>query len=171
MRPAAFLLAALSAAGSALAYAGDMTYYTPGLGACGKYNKESDRIVALSPAQYGRDANPNKAKVCGRKISIHYQGKTATATVVDKCPGCASGSIDVSPAVFRQLAPLDKGRVRVTWGYASSAAVKVEELGAGQVRLLLEDDEGEDDGDVVLPPVSRPADEYDSDDYDDGDEL
>ncbi|OTB08312.1 hypothetical protein M426DRAFT_29499, partial [Hypoxylon sp. CI-4A] len=111
-------LAALAlAATQALAYSGDMTYYTPGLGACGKQNSASDHIVALAPAQYGHDANPNKAKVCGRKISIHYGGKTATATVVDKCPGCASGSIDVSPAVFKQLAPLDKGRVKVTWGY------------------------------------------------------
>lgn len=114
-----------------------MTYYTPGLGACGKSNHDTDHIVALSPAEYGHDANPNKAKVCGRRITIRYAGKTASATVVDKCPGCASGSIDVSPAVFKQLAPLDKGRVRVTWGFAGSAVVNVEDLGAGEVRMAL----------------------------------
>ncbi|XXH02576.1 hypothetical protein Hte_008953 [Hypoxylon texense] len=135
------VLALASAAGSAIAYSGDMTYYTPGLGACGKYNSESDHIVALAPAQYGSDANPNKAKVCGRKISIHYGGKTATATVVDKCPGCASGSIDVSPAVFKQLAGLDRGRVKVTWGYASSAVVRAEDFGDGRVRLAFADDD------------------------------
>ncbi|KAI1760574.1 RlpA-like double-psi beta-barrel-protein domain-containing protein-containing protein [Hypoxylon sp. FL1150] len=135
------ILALALGAGSAIAYSGDMTYYTPGLGACGKYNSESDHIVALAPAQYGSDANPNKAKVCGRKINIHYAGKTASATVVDKCPGCASGSIDVSPSVFKQLASLDKGRVKVTWGYAGSAVVNTEDLGDGQVRLALADEE------------------------------
>ncbi|KAI1392433.1 RlpA-like double-psi beta-barrel-protein domain-containing protein-containing protein [Hypoxylon trugodes] len=112
------LLTLALGASQALAYAGDMTYYTPGLGACGKWNSESDHIVALAPAQYGYDANPNKAKVCGRKINIHYGDKTATATVTDKCPECASGSIDVSPAVFKELASLDAGRVQVTWNYA-----------------------------------------------------
>ncbi|KAI4859695.1 RlpA-like double-psi beta-barrel-protein domain-containing protein-containing protein [Hypoxylon rubiginosum] len=135
------LLALAFGAGSAIAYSGDMTYYTPGLGACGKYNSESDHVVALAPAQYGSDANPNKAKVCGRKISVHYGGKTATATVVDKCPSCASGSIDVSPAVFKQLASLDKGRVKVTWAYAGSAVVSTEDFGDGRVRLALADED------------------------------
>ncbi|KAI2634805.1 RlpA-like double-psi beta-barrel-protein domain-containing protein-containing protein [Hypomontagnella submonticulosa] len=135
------LVAVAVAATQALAYSGDMTYYTPGLGACGKWNSEADHIVALAPAQYGHDANPNKAKVCGRKINIHYNGKSATATVVDKCPGCASGSIDVSPSVFKQLAPLSKGRVKVTWGYAGSSAVQVEDLGDGEIRLGFADDE------------------------------
>ncbi|KAI0013774.1 RlpA-like double-psi beta-barrel-protein domain-containing protein-containing protein [Xylariaceae sp. FL0662B] len=116
------LLALFLGAGASLAYSGDMTFYTPGLGACGGTNNENDRIVALSPAQYGNDANPNKAKVCGKHIKIHYSGKTTTAKVVDKCPGCASGSIDVSPSVFKQLASLDKGRVKVTWEYTSSSA-------------------------------------------------
>ncbi|KAI1460033.1 RlpA-like double-psi beta-barrel-protein domain-containing protein-containing protein [Annulohypoxylon moriforme] len=113
----ATLLTIALAATQGLAFSGDMTYYAPGLGACGKYNNANDHIVAVAPAQYGNDANPNKAKVCGKKIKIHYGGKTATATVVDKCPECASGSIDVSPAVFKQLASLDKGRVKVTWNY------------------------------------------------------
>ncbi|KAI0883774.1 barwin-like endoglucanase [Annulohypoxylon maeteangense] len=111
------LATAALAATQALAYSGDMTYYAPGLGACGKYNNQNDHIVALAPAQYGYDANPNNAKVCGKKIKISYGGKSATATVVDKCPECLSGSIDVSPAVFKQLASLDKGRVKVTWNY------------------------------------------------------
>ena len=46
------------------------------------------------------------------------QGKTASATVVDKCPECASGSIDVSPAVFTQLADLSVGRIQVSWDWA-----------------------------------------------------
>ncbi|KAI0172484.1 RlpA-like double-psi beta-barrel-protein domain-containing protein-containing protein [Hypoxylon sp. FL1284] len=144
------LLALAACASSAVAYSGDMTYYTPGLGACGKQNTEADHIVAVAPAQYGHDANPNNAKVCGRRIKIKYGGRSATATVVDKCPSCASGSIDVSPAVFRQLAPLDKGRVKVTWSYvgSSSAVVAAEDFGDGDVRVTLVDG-GADDGDYV----------------------
>ncbi|KAI1464592.1 RlpA-like double-psi beta-barrel-protein domain-containing protein-containing protein [Daldinia caldariorum] len=135
IKPILLLLAALTAR-PALAFTGDMTYYTPGLGACGKHNSASDHIVALSPAQYGHDANPNKARVCGRVIHIRHAGRTASATVVDKCMACASGSIDVSPAVFRLLAPLDQGRVKgVEWGYAGASSVRVEELGDGEVRL------------------------------------
>ena len=39
------------------------------------------------------------------------------AVVVDLCPGCASGSIDLSPAAFEQLADLSVGRIEVTWDY------------------------------------------------------
>ncbi|KAI1142001.1 RlpA-like double-psi beta-barrel-protein domain-containing protein-containing protein [Hypoxylon sp. FL0543] len=92
-----------------IAYSGDMTYYTPGLGACGITNSESDAVVAMSPAQYGH---------CGQSIKISYNGKTATAKVVDKCPGCAGNSIDVSPTIFQQLADLSLGRVQVTWEWA-----------------------------------------------------
>ncbi|KAI2618019.1 RlpA-like double-psi beta-barrel-protein domain-containing protein-containing protein [Hypomontagnella submonticulosa] len=92
-----------------LAFSGDMTYYYPGLGACGRTNSDADAVVAMSPNQYGH---------CGQKINIHYNGKTASATVVDKCPGCGGDSIDVSPSVFQTLAPLSAGRVQVTWSYA-----------------------------------------------------
>ena len=45
------------------------------------------------------------------------QGKFVDATVVDLCPGCASGSIDLSPGAFQQLASLDAGRIQVTWDF------------------------------------------------------
>ncbi|KAI2601882.1 RlpA-like double-psi beta-barrel-protein domain-containing protein-containing protein [Hypoxylon sp. NC1633] len=92
-----------------IAYSGDMTYYSPGLGACGQTNTENDDVVAMSPNQYGH---------CGKTINIHYDGKTASAKIVDKCPGCTGDGIDVSPKVFKKLADLSKGRVSVTWEYA-----------------------------------------------------
>ncbi|KAI1433161.1 riboflavine-aldehyde-forming enzyme [Xylaria sp. CBS 124048] len=92
-------------AGSAAS--GDMTYFNPGLGSCGQTNGPNDAIVAMSPADV--------VGKCGKSIKINYQGKTATAKVVDTCPSCATGSIDVSPSVFSSLAPLDLGRVKVTW--------------------------------------------------------
>ncbi|KAI8633893.1 RlpA-like double-psi beta-barrel-protein domain-containing protein-containing protein [Xylariaceae sp. FL1651] len=114
----------LSAAGSAFAaptsttsstvasrssYTGDITYYQPGLGACGETNTDSEHVVALSPADY----NGN----CGKTITITKDGKKVSAKVVDKCPSCASGSIDVSSTVFEALADLSVGRTTVSWSF------------------------------------------------------
>lgn len=100
-----------SAVGLAVASSGDMTYYAPGLGSCGGTNSESDAIVALSYLQY------NGANPCGKTINITLNGKTTTATVVDKCMGCAEDAIDVSPSVFDKLASLDVGRTTVEWEF------------------------------------------------------
>ncbi|CAJ2503327.1 Uu.00g107210.m01.CDS01 [Anthostomella pinea] len=92
---------------SASSHSGDLTYYQPGLGACGETNSDSEHVVALSVADY--DGN------CGKTIQINKDGKTASALVADKCMGCAAGSIDVSSTVFESLADLSEGRVKVTW--------------------------------------------------------
>ncbi|KAF8994921.1 RlpA-like double-psi beta-barrel-protein domain-containing protein-containing protein, partial [Cyathus striatus] len=85
-------------------------YYT-GLGNCGAWSQDSDFIVALSTAEYNNGAH------CWQHIQVHYQGKTIDATVVDSCPGCSQYSIDLSPAAFSALAPLDAGRIQVDWNY------------------------------------------------------
>lgn len=82
-----------------------------GLGACGWTNGDNDAVVALSPSQYNNGAN------CGKWITIHGNGKTTAARVVDLCPGCGSGSIDVAPAIFDDIASLDVGRTSVTWDF------------------------------------------------------
>ncbi|KAI0856456.1 RlpA-like double-psi beta-barrel-protein domain-containing protein-containing protein [Xylaria cubensis] len=120
------LMIILGAAGSALAtplcsnnsvamrsqsYTGDITYYQPGLGACGETNSDSDAVVAMSPSQYTGN--------CGKSITITKDGKTAKAKVVDKCPACASGSIDVSSTVFQSLVDLSVGRTTVSWSFDS----------------------------------------------------
>ncbi|RYP86390.1 hypothetical protein DL770_004895 [Monosporascus sp. CRB-9-2] len=112
-----FLVAVAVSASTAVAFTGDMTHFTPGLGACGRVNSASDPVVALSPAQYGSFPNPNNSPVCGRWITIHGNGRTTAAQVVDMCPSCASGSIDVSPVIFDDIAPLDVGRIQVTWDF------------------------------------------------------
>ncbi|KAI1803983.1 RlpA-like double-psi beta-barrel-protein domain-containing protein-containing protein [Daldinia bambusicola] len=98
----------------AAAFNGDMTYYTPGLGSCGQTDAETDPVVALSPSQYTLDP-----QACGKQIQIHYNNQTTTAKVADKCPECSPGSIDVSPAVFKILAPMTAGRIQIEWDYAT----------------------------------------------------
>ncbi|KAI0640559.1 RlpA-like double-psi beta-barrel-protein domain-containing protein-containing protein [Trametes meyenii] len=99
-------------ASSVQAFTGDATFFFPGLGACGRTNKNSDLIVALNPVEYAKGAN------CFRNIDVHYKGKSVRATVVDLCPSCADGSIDLSPAAFDKLAPESVGRLHgVQWNF------------------------------------------------------
>ncbi|KAI1814454.1 RlpA-like double-psi beta-barrel-protein domain-containing protein-containing protein [Poronia punctata] len=90
-------------------YAGEITYYEPGLGACGWTNGANELVAAVSPSQYSGN--------CGKRATIRKDGKTVHVKVVDKCPGCKSGSIDVSPAAFKTLADLGVGRTGVTWSF------------------------------------------------------
>ncbi|EJF58907.1 barwin-like endoglucanase [Dichomitus squalens] len=126
MRFTAVVLAALSAATAGFAQSlsmsgGDATFYTPGLGSCGFFNTEADFIVAVDIATIqsfpGATANPNANPMCGRQMVVTGpDGKTVTVTVADTCPGCAPGSVDLTPTAFQQLASLDVGRLHgISW--------------------------------------------------------
>ncbi|KAL7901669.1 expansin module family protein [Trichoderma sp. SZMC 28014] len=100
-------------------FQGDITYYTVGLGSCGVDNTGDDltqNLVAINWEQMGTQSNGNP--MCGKTITINAGGKTTTALVVDKCMGCAFGSIDVSEAVFTDLfGGLSVGRAPVSWSF------------------------------------------------------
>ncbi|KAI0554177.1 RlpA-like double-psi beta-barrel-protein domain-containing protein-containing protein [Xylaria curta] len=101
---------------------GDLTYYTPGLGACGVYNSEQDAIVALSRELFDPhtpNGNPNLNTYCGRKIKISRGGKSVVVTVRDRCEGCQKNDLDVPVKVFSQLANPNDGRVKMTWDWVS----------------------------------------------------
>ncbi|CAE6458388.1 unnamed protein product [Rhizoctonia solani] len=95
----------------ARANSGRGTWYNPsvGTGACGWRNKDSELVVALGPSKY------NKVKKCGQSITVKSGGKSVKVKVVDLCPSCGGGSLDLSPAAFKKLAPLSKGVIQVTW--------------------------------------------------------
>jgi hypothetical protein len=97
---------------------GEMTYYATGLGACGWTNKDSDFITAVAASLYDSFGLSNGSKVCGRKVKIFYGGKSITATVVDRCVGCAQNDLDLSPSAFSALASQDIGRTKMTWTWA-----------------------------------------------------
>lgn len=108
-----------SSSGSGTTYSGKITYYTVGLGSCG-YNDvgkdNSENIVALSYLVMGTVSNGNP--MCGETITIKSNGKTATATVRDKCMGCAYDDIDVSEKLFLELwGDLGVGRAPVEWSF------------------------------------------------------
>ncbi|RMZ85900.1 hypothetical protein DV736_g6548, partial [Chaetothyriales sp. CBS 134916] len=106
-------------------YTGDLTYYAPGLGACGVTSSSSEDIVAVShtlfdAAQSGTDPNANP--LCGKKIRAkrYKEGvgeRSVDLTVVDRCVGCKATDIDVTTSAFDRLADLDLGRVTVSWSW------------------------------------------------------
>ncbi|KAL6711039.1 hypothetical protein ACN47E_006914 [Coniothyrium glycines] len=109
-------------------YTGELTYYDPGLGACGIDSADNDPVVAVS--HYTFDAvqvgsNPNQNPLCGRKIRAtrvdERTGKSVSidVTVIDRCTGCQPTDLDVSPAMFEKMANPDLGRVPVTWAWLS----------------------------------------------------
>ncbi|KAK0615848.1 RlpA-like double-psi beta-barrel-protein domain-containing protein-containing protein, partial [Bombardia bombarda] len=104
---------------SSATYAGDLTYYAVGLGACGWDDSGKDRtanIVAISHLLMGTQSNGNP--YCGRTISISANGKTVQAVVNDKCMGCELAAIDSSEKVFLELfGDLGVGRSEVKWWF------------------------------------------------------
>lgn len=96
-------------------FAGQATYFAVGLGACGWTSSDADFIVALNTPQYSQDSH------CGQQVAILNQqnGVWQTATVVDECPGCADGSLDMSPALFAALngGNMDQGVFPIGWHF------------------------------------------------------
>ena len=101
-------------------FSGDLTYYAPGLGACGVTSSDSDAIVAISyivfdAAQSG--TNPNTNPLCGLKLRARREDRSVDLTVVDRCTGCKAQDLDVTVDTFAKLADVDLGRVSVEWAW------------------------------------------------------
>lgn len=101
----------ISAASSG-SFSGRGTWFTDSVGSCGTSFTTDDLIVAMNAPQQG-SGNAQ----CGKTVHIQANGKSVTAKVVDTCPECASGSLDLSQAAFKALAPLGEGVIAITWSF------------------------------------------------------
>ncbi|KAH8113676.1 hypothetical protein DFH11DRAFT_1510138, partial [Phellopilus nigrolimitatus] len=54
---------------------------------------------------------------CFKQISITANGKTANAQIVDKCPGCPYGGLDLTEGLFEYFAPTSVGVLTGSWNY------------------------------------------------------
>ncbi|KAL1405503.1 hypothetical protein Q8F55_009139 [Vanrija albida] len=90
-------------------FSGDATYYEVGLGACGHTNSGTEYVVAMNAAQYAGGS------LCGQTVTISANGRSAQATVVDLCPGCAFGALDLSESLFTFFNPTSVGRFTIDW--------------------------------------------------------
>ena len=101
---------------------GNATYYNDaGYGACGTQIDASTQMLVAAPAAYWTTPNPNNDPLCqGISIQVTYNGTTHTLPVVDKCPSCDAGHIDLSQPAFAALANTDLGNIPVTWQFVRS---------------------------------------------------
>jgi expansin len=91
---------------------GDGTYYdfANGDGACmfGPSPNDMD-IAALNAPDWGGSS------LCGACAEVTGPKGTVTIRIVDQCPGCKTGDLDLSPQAFGKIADMAAGRVPITW--------------------------------------------------------
>lgn len=56
---------------------------------------------------------------CGACLMVRGDSDSVVVRVNDRCPGCKGGGIDISPAAFRRLAPLGRGRTAIAWRFTA----------------------------------------------------
>lgn len=103
-------------------YEGDLTYYDPGLGACGVTSANGDKIVAVSHIIFDAvqtGSNPNNNPLCGKSVRVKRVGGDVTVdlTVVDRCTGCQPDDLDMTEDTFSTLADVTLGRVKGEWSW------------------------------------------------------
>ncbi|KAG1052813.1 hypothetical protein G6F46_003519 [Rhizopus delemar] len=112
-------LAIKKLAADLLSFSGKGTYYDVGPGSCGNTDTDSEMVVAINKSQMGNGANPNSNPHCNKRVKIiGSSGKACYARVVDTCPGCDHGSIDMSPALFKKVCgSLGLGFCSIKWDF------------------------------------------------------
>ncbi|HEX7452534.1 MAG TPA: expansin EXLX1 family cellulose-binding protein [Polyangiaceae bacterium] len=101
-------------------HTGDGTFYTfaDGTGAC-LYDKTTDiHIAALNVGDWDNSA------WCGACADVTGpDNKMVRVRIVDECPDCAPGQLDMHPDAFAELAPKSEGRIAITWTFVACDAV------------------------------------------------
>ncbi|KAI8979606.1 RlpA-like double-psi beta-barrel-protein domain-containing protein-containing protein, partial [Mycotypha africana] len=90
----------------------------PGLGSCGWTNSDTDLIAALNAPQMANGDNPNNNPNCGKYANVKGPKGTVKVKIVDTCPPCVKGDLDLSPAAFGKIADFADGRVAISWDWA-----------------------------------------------------
>jgi len=98
-----------------ITHTGRGTWFHVGLGNCGKVNKDSDLIVAISKSLYDSNHGTN----CDQYVQIKNtaNGKVAYGLTRDSCQSCGQGDLDMSPGLFKKLGSLDQGVLKISWNF------------------------------------------------------
>lgn len=89
-------------------------YAATGSGKCSFDPNPKDLMVA---ALNRRDFN--KAALCGAYLRVQGSKGEVLVRVVDVCPSCKAGGLDLSKQAFAKIADLRKGREKITWQIAA----------------------------------------------------
>ena len=98
-------------------HTGQATYYNAtGDGSCMFGPSPGDLMVcAMNSAEY------DTGSVCGASIHITGPVGEVTVRIVDLCPECPRGNVDLSKQAFAKIADTIQGRVAVTWRYVETS--------------------------------------------------
>src|ERR1035437_9876318 len=90
---------------------GQATYYdATGAGSCSFDASPGDLdVAAMNHVEYANSA------VCGACAHVVGPKGDVTVRVVDLCPECAQGALDLSAQAFAKIADPSAGRVPITW--------------------------------------------------------
>lgn len=90
---------------------GIATYYAAdGSGNCSYDPSPSDLMVAaMDAAEYANSAS------CGTCVAVTGPSGSVTVRIVDQCPECEKGHLDLSREAFAKIADVALGRVNITW--------------------------------------------------------
>lgn len=104
-----------SPAASNPVHTGIATYYSAtGDGACLFGPSPGDLMVsAMNAAEY------ENAAACGSYVYVSGPKGAVTVRIVDLCPECQAGHLDLSREAFARIADLPLGRVDITWQVVS----------------------------------------------------
>jgi expansin (peptidoglycan-binding protein) len=103
--------AAIGCLGAPISELGRGTYYdADGSGSCSFDPSPGDLMVAaLNAPDY------DHAAWCGACLAVSGPRGDVVVRVVDQCPGCQHGDLDLSRQAFAKIAPLSAGRVSIAW--------------------------------------------------------
>jgi expansin (peptidoglycan-binding protein) len=91
-------------------YTGDGTYYAAtGAGNCMYEAGGNLMVAAMNQTDY------ENSRACGDYLAITGPNGTVTVKIVDRCPECAPGDVDLSREAFAKIAPISAGRVKISW--------------------------------------------------------
>jgi expansin (peptidoglycan-binding protein) len=101
-------------------YTGVATFYAAtGAGNC-SFDASSDLMVAAMNQQ-----DYENSQACGAFLAVTGpNGSTVKIKVVDRCPECPVGAIDLSREAFTKLAPASAGRIAISWRLLSPGTSK-----------------------------------------------
>jgi len=102
----------LRCADAPLIHAGEATYYTfaSGAGSCMFDATPNDLMIgAMNRTDY------EGSKVCGECVSLTGPKGTIVIRIVDLCPECPKGNVDLSPSAFAAIGDINLGHVPITW--------------------------------------------------------
>jgi expansin (peptidoglycan-binding protein) len=97
------------------ARSGEATYYNgSGTVNCSYEGiNDSMNIAALNSPDW------SNSDWCGACADVQGPNGTVRVRIVDQCPECASGDLDLSPTAFDQIANRADGRVQISWNFVA----------------------------------------------------